>query len=201
MFPMGHAAFAYLVYTRIARGPLTAIPLALLVAGAVFPTVVNESLQRWPVFSIHPLWSHSLVTLAAVWAGWVLIRFATSNVFTTYWFAFAVGLTTHLLSDIPFEFAHLYFSILTNEAGTPWLFPFDQITLKQPRLEPGYFLLPWQLMAEGLALVVATAHWWASSQLEDVESFVRTRLWPSVFLFLATAFADYQVWTKYPDPR
>lgn len=197
---MGQAAFAYLVYRKIARGPLTAIPLALLVAGALFPTVANEALREWRFFPIHPLWSHSLVTLVAAWLAWAAIRYSGLRALATYWLAFTIGFTTHLLSDIPFEFAHLYFSSLTNEAGSPWLFPFDRISFSQPRLDPGFFLLPWQLMAEAFALGVATLHWWDDSRTATVWAFVQTRLWPSTFLFIVTAFADYQVWMQYPDP-
>jgi hypothetical protein len=159
MFPPGHAAFAYFIARFVIHKEITALGFLFLAAGAVQPTVVNVLLlELEPTYRINNLWSHSIVTLLAAW-GVVALVYALRVPFRSLLLLFAIGFTTHVATDPFFEIFHLYLSARTNDVGGQWLFPFVDLVIRQPNLEPGYLVWPWQLAAELVFLAVAIRHW------------------------------------------
>lgn len=159
MFPPGHAAFAYFIARFIARREITALGFLFLAAGAIQPTATNILLREIrSIYRIHNLWSHSPVTLLIAW-GIVALAYALRVPFRQLLLLFTIGFTTHLATDPFFEMFHLYFSSRTNDVGAAWLFPFVDLVIKHPRLEPGYLVWPWQLAVEFVFLAIAIWHW------------------------------------------
>ena len=201
MYPMGQMAFAYLAYRLIVRGPMPTAVLVALMGGAFFPTIATEALVRWHLFSLNSLWAHSLVTLALMWVLVAAIRTARVGLLANVALAFAFGYTTHVVIEPLTDLALLYFSVLTDDVGAQWLFPFFEVTIRNPRLDPGFYLLPWQLTVEGFALVFALMNWWKVSPSTTAPIASRAKLAAPVLFVGAGVFAAFAVLAAYPNPH
>jgi hypothetical protein len=153
-------AFAYFVHWRATRRAISVGAFVALAIAAVTPTIANEALSMWKVPGVHHLWTHSLVVPLGLWAVWFVLGFAPVPSRVLQWlFAFALGYTTHLASEPLFDMLHLVLSVRTTDVGTSWLFPFYNVVVTGPQLEPGFYLVWWQVGLEAVALVAALWHW------------------------------------------
>ncbi|RQH03202.1 metal-dependent hydrolase [Natrarchaeobius oligotrophus] len=159
MWPWGHLAVAYLLYTaythrRFDRPPL-ALPAVALAIGSQFPDLIDKPLA-W-TFDVLPggrTLGHSLAFAAVLTL--VVYVFATRFEYRRVGFAFVVGHVSHLLADVPP-------TVLTGDlSGTEFLlWPF----VDQPADEPvdgileaflSYYAMgPYEVFQLGLFVVAA----------------------------------------------
>ncbi|MHC3436914.1 metal-dependent hydrolase [Natrialbaceae archaeon A-gly3] len=159
MWPWGHLAVAYLLYTLFAHGrygrPPRSGPAVALAIGSQFPDLIDKPLAWWlGVLPGGRTLAHSLlfaaVLLPAVYA--LGIRLDLLEAAT----AFAIGHLSHLLTDLP----------LLLLAGYPrgaeyLLWPL----LDQPTFAPGYALFDAPAGLETAALVLAESSTYARVQV------------------------------------
>ncbi len=159
MLPIGHLAFAYLFAWPVIRDHRSFFSLVTLFAGATSITIANEFMKATHIFGLTNRWSHTpLIILVCIFASGLvyLLRLPYRWVLLL----FALGAISHLVGDFVTDFALLYFSDQTNDIGGWWLFPFDRVTVKQPRLEPGFSIRNWQLLVETIWLAVTLWLWY-----------------------------------------
>ena len=165
MFPPGHLAVSYLAIRPVLRREpnfweFAALSLGTLLpaAGNIFLGLAQSLLQYNDQGLLSDKWTHSPLTVAILaLLGYVAHR---ANIPHHGLYLMAIlGWAFHLGSDFFFDFALLYFNATTDDIGGWWLFPFTRVTLYGPRLEPGFEILPWYLIIEGLLVAGAALYW------------------------------------------
>lgn len=155
MYPIGHVAICYLGAWLLARRSSNFAELTALAIGGIFPSVSNEVLKHVNIFGINHFWSHSpllLIPLGLI--GMVSLR--TPFPFRRVPIYFALGLFSHLVADVVFDFPLIYFGSSVDENG-PWLFPWQPFRIHY--VGPGVDFLPWVLIIEGAILAWSVWLW------------------------------------------
>ncbi len=104
MWPLGHAAIAYLLYSGWKRlqssGPPASIAVVVLLVGSSFPDLVDKPLAWYVgVLPTGRTLAHSLFVLIPLCGGLYLLARRYGNPYETYAIAFAVGAISHSLVD------------------------------------------------------------------------------------------------------
>jgi hypothetical protein len=156
MYPIGHIAVSYLAAKPILRNQPTFTELAALTAGTLFPAASNIALTYVNVFGVHHFWSHSPLLLVPLGIlGILCLQFQGS--FRRAPIFFALGIASHLIVDLLFDFPLIYFSNDVDDIGGPWFFPWQPFLIRYE--EPGFEIQPWELMLEGLFLAWIVWKW------------------------------------------
>lgn len=153
MLPIGHLAFAYLFAWPLISRHRSMFALAVLFAGAASITFANEFMKATDIFGISNRWTHTpLIIVACLLASGLVYLLRLPHRWVLL--LFCLGVISHLVGDFVTDFALLYFSDRTDDIGGWWLFPFERITIKNPRLDPGFSIRGWQLLVESGCVVV-----------------------------------------------
>lgn len=158
MLPIGHLAFAYFVAMRLIRHRPATLSIAALFAGALGPTVLGQLLVRYHFFGISHFWAHSPLLVAGLLA-LTLLAFRPFHALGGLATLFTIGWASHLIADFATDFALLYFSSGVDDIGVPWVYPWTPVVMRSPRLDPGFDVLPWQLLTECFLLLFALWVW------------------------------------------
>ena len=70
---------------------------------------------------------------------------------------FALGVASHLVSDILFDFPLIYFANNVDDMGGVWFFPYQPFIIRYE--EPGFNIQPWELLLEGAFLLWMFRMW------------------------------------------
>jgi hypothetical protein len=155
MYPIGHIAISYIVAWLFARSYSTFVELAALTAGTLFPAASNKTLLYISVFGINHYWSHSPLLLVPL--GLLgIVSLWTPFSFRRVPLYFVLGIFSHLVADVIFDFPLIYLSNSVDENG-PWLFPWQPFRIHY--LGQGVDFLPWVLIIEGAFLAWAVWMW------------------------------------------
>jgi len=160
MWPIGHAAIAYLFYTASTRSRFdtspTHGPALVVVFGGLFPDLIDKPLAwKLGVLPTGRSLAHSLLVLLPLVA--VVFILARQYNRSEYGIAFAIGALSHLLVDAlpalwtgetPNFLLWPVLSVSTPESGAPTVLELFRSSLSDP-----YFL------TEFVALAIAIALW------------------------------------------
>lgn len=147
MYPIGHVAFSYLLARPAIRRQPSVAELASLTAGAVFPAVSNVAIKNLGFLEFPNFWSHSPLLLIPFGLLGALVGIIPSK-FRWVPLLFAVGVASHLVTDIIFDFPLIYLSNDVDDIGGPWFFPWRPFLFRYT--QPGFDIQPWALMLEGM---------------------------------------------------
>jgi hypothetical protein len=156
MYPIGHVAFSYLLVRPLARNQPIFAEFAALTAGTLFPAASNVTLTYLDIFGINHFWSHSPLLLIPLGAVGVLSLLARWPYRRTPLF-FTLGVVSHLINDILFDFPLIYFSNKVDDIGGPWFYPWRPFLIRYDG--PGFEILPWELLLEGAFLLWMVWKW------------------------------------------
>ncbi|UTF54136.1 metal-dependent hydrolase [Natronosalvus rutilus] len=158
MWPLGHAAVAYLLYSLWTRRQPARVPGAVAVVcglvGSQFPDLIDKPLAWYaPVLPTGRSLAHSLLFLLPV--SLVVLAVASRYERPTYAIVFAIGAFSHLLADtVPAlwgaeEYGYLLWPIVPvePEEGAPSILELFSSSLGDP-----YFLLEFVLAAAALVV-------------------------------------------------
>ncbi|MFC7214683.1 metal-dependent hydrolase [Saliphagus sp. GCM10025334] len=159
MWPLGHAALAYLLYSLWTRRHLARVPSAVAVVcvlvGSQFPDLIDKPLAWYvPVLPTGRSLAHSLLFVLPV--SLAVLAIASRYDRPTYAIAFAIGAFSHLLADtVPAlwgaeEFGYLLWPVVPvepYEEGPPSILELFSSSLGDP-----YFLLEFVLAAAALVV-------------------------------------------------
>ena len=156
MYPIGHVAFSYLVARPVVRKEPTMAEFAALAAGTVLPAVSNVAMQHLNFIGVNHFWSHSPLLLVPLGILGILAYTIPVPLRRVPLF-FALGVASHLISDIIFDFPLIYLSDSVDDIGGPWFFPWRPILIRYR--ETGFDVQLWELILEGLFLLWALRIW------------------------------------------
>ena len=156
MLPPGHVAFAYLLAKPIIREHPKGVELAFLTLGPLFPAVSNVALKYFSEFGVNHFWSHSPLLLAPLLIVG-LLSYGMRVPCHRAPFLLALGLASHLIGDMLFDFPLIYFSDRVDDIGGPWFYPWRPILIRYE--EPGFNIQPWELLLEGIFLIWTLKLW------------------------------------------
>jgi hypothetical protein len=156
VYPIGHVAISYIVARPLLRSQPTVVEMAALTAGTLFPSASNITLQYINLFGIGHYWSHSpLLLLPLGILGVLALR--TAFPFRRVPLIFALGMLSHLVLDFLFDFPLIYFSNDVDDVGGHWFYPWRPFLIRYNG--PGFDILPWELMVEGVLLMGILLMW------------------------------------------
>ena len=156
MYPPGHVAFAYLVAKPVFSKQLGVADLAALTCGSLFPAVSGVVLQSYPVFGISHFWGHSPLLIVPLLIVGFLMHWSKVPHHRVP-LLFALGVASHLINDILFDFPLIYFSDRVDDMGGAWFYPWRPIIIRYE--QPGFNIQPWELILEGVFLMWTLKLW------------------------------------------
>ena len=155
MYPIGHVAISYFAAWLLARTRSTFAELAALTAGTLLPAASNITLFFINILGINHYWSHSPLLLVPL--GLLGVASLRSRLpFRRVPLYFTLGVISHLVADVVFDFPLIYLSSSVDENG-PWLFPWQPFRIHY--VGPGVDFLPWVLIIEGVLLAWVVWLW------------------------------------------
>lgn len=183
MLPPGHLAFSYLIAKPLFRKQPTVAEWAALTMGTLFPAVSNVALSHIHLLGIASRWSHSPLQIIP----WLIIGAIALKMrfpFNRVPLLFALGIASHLISDIVFAILIVFLSNGVDDVGGSWLYPWRPIIIYYEG--PGYDLQPWEFIGEGLFLLGMLVWWkrrdlWFYSMVVIAASLVWLAFFPSTF--------------------